>query len=141
MQGRRAGGRGEEMGERVVTAKFSGERSGLWALPIKQRILVHHRGEAGQLGRAPTARAGKRFVDDGHRDFVGREKEKVNALAETSEAKESRGVGGADQGERFSGEASKAEFVDLSPSVEKRRVGPEQEAACGDFLGEQGEGV
>ena len=61
-----AGGRGEEMGERVVFPEFLGEGGGLRALPVEEGILVDHRGEAGELGRAPAARAGERFVDDGH---------------------------------------------------------------------------
>lgn len=125
----------------IVAAKLGGERGGLRALPIKQRILIHHRGEAGELGRAPTARAGKRFVDDGHQKIVCGEKEKVNELAVTSEAEEPRGVAGADEGERTGGETREAEFIDLSAGVEERGVGAEEETARGDFLGEPSERV
>lgn len=129
------------MRKRIVAAKLRGERGGLWALPIKQRILIHHRGEAGELGRAPTARAGKRFVDDGHQKNVCGEKEKVNDLKATSEAEEPRGVAGADEGERTGGETSEAEFIDLSAGVEERGVGAEEETARGDFLREPSERV
>ena len=124
-----------------MAPKFSGERSGLRALPIKQGILIDHRGEAGELGRAPTARAGKRFVDDGHRKSVCAGKEKVNELAEILEAEEPSRVGGADEGERFGWESSEAEFIDLCAGVEERGVGAKQEAARRYFLCEQGERV
>ena len=129
------------MRKRIVAAKLSGERGGLWALPIKQRILIHHRGEAGELGRAPTARAGKRFVDDWHQKNVCGEKEKVNDLKATSEAEEPRGVARADEGKRTGGETREAEFIDLSAGVEERGVGAEEETARGDFLREPSERV
>ena len=129
------------MGEWIVAAKLGGERAGLWTLPVKQGILINHRGEAGELGRAPTARAGKRFVDDGHQKNVCGEKEKVNDLAATSEAEEPRGVAGADEGERTGREAREAEFIDLSAGVEERGVGAEEETARGDFLREPSERV
>ena len=66
VEGGGAGGRGEEMGEVVVAAKFGGEGGGLRAVPIEEGILVHHRGESGEFGRAPAARSGQGFVDDRH---------------------------------------------------------------------------
>ena len=54
------------MGERIVAAEFGEERGGLRALPVEQRRLLHHRGEAGELGLAPAGGRREGFVNDGH---------------------------------------------------------------------------
>lgn len=57
------------------------------------------------------------------------------------EIKESGCVGGTDEGAGFGGEAGEAEFVDLGAGVEERGVGAEEEAAGGDFNGEDFQGA
>ena len=65
VEGGRAGGAGLAVFQRVMPAKLLDQGRGLRSFPIKERRLLHHVGEPGELGGAPALRLRGGFIHDG----------------------------------------------------------------------------